>query len=46
VEVLRVVGFSDGESEQGTSGPDYLVLKSTDPGLLWLARSSLEGCLA
>jgi hypothetical protein len=44
VEVLRLVGFSDGV--QSASGSDCLVLKSSDPGLLWLARASLEASLA
>jgi hypothetical protein len=44
VEVLRLVGFSDGV--QSASDSDCLVLKSSDPGLLWLARASLEASLA
>lgn len=41
VEVLRLVGFSDGVQSE-----NCLVLKSSDPGLLWLARASLEASLA
>lgn len=44
MEVLRLVGFSDGV--QSPSGSDCLVLKNSDPGLLWLARASLEASLA
>eukprot|EP01018_Ginkgo_biloba_P012115 Gb_25986 [translate_table: standard] len=47
LEVLFAVGFSeDIASDEIGMGEAYLVLKRNDPGLLWLARSSLEICIA
>jgi len=47
LEVLRAVGFSEDNTfnEIGIA-ETCLVLKRNDPGLLWLARSSLEVCNA
>lgn len=47
LEVLRAVGFSeDNASNEIGITETCLVLKRNDPGLLWLARSSLEVCSA
>jgi hypothetical protein len=47
LEVLRAVGFSeDNASNEIGITETCLVLKRNDPGLLWLARSSLEVCNA
>lgn len=47
MEVLSLVGFME-EVVRGEIGmaETYLVLKRNDPGLLWLAKSSLETCNA
>lgn len=47
MEVLSVVGFQEDLvlNERG-DGEAYVVLKRNDPGLLWLAKSSLETCTA
>ncbi|KAK6919282.1 PUB domain [Dillenia turbinata] len=42
MEVLFLVGFN----EDVVSNETYLVLRRNDPGLLWLAKSSLETCLS
>ncbi|KAK8935563.1 hypothetical protein KSP39_PZI013977 [Platanthera zijinensis] len=43
MEVLTTVGFSeDVEVDEAGEAETYLVLKRNDPGLLWLAKSSLE----
>lgn len=44
LEVLYTVGFS--EQPSGVDGDDHLILERNDPGLLWLARSSVEICMA
>ncbi|XP_077221192.1 zinc metalloproteinase-like protein isoform X2 [Tasmannia lanceolata] len=47
MEVLSVVGFhEDVVSDAIGRSESYLVLKRDDPGLLWLAKSSLEMCIA
>jgi hypothetical protein len=42
MEILVLVGFN----EDIVDTESYLVLKRNDPGLLWLAKSSLEACIA
>ncbi|KAJ6329474.1 hypothetical protein OIU77_011032 [Salix suchowensis] len=45
VEIVHMVGFSEEVSYDETGKADtYLVLKRNDPGLLWLAKSTLEAC--
>lgn len=46
MEVLKVVGFNEEvvTDELGKT-ESYLVLKRNDPGLLWLAKSSLEASI-
>lgn len=47
LEVLRAVGFSEDSASNETGiAETCIVLKRNDPGLLWLARSSLEVCNA
>jgi hypothetical protein len=46
VEFLRAVGFSEGEPAPGAGGSDCFVLKTSDPGLLWLALSVLQPLVA
>lgn len=47
MEVLTMIGFSeDVISDEVGSVETYLVLKRNDPGLLWLAKSSLEVSMA
>ncbi|GMI69119.1 Wss1/SPRTN type repair protease B [Hibiscus trionum] len=47
MEILLLIGFCEDVilDEIGKS-ETYLVLKRNDPGLLWLAKSSLETCIA
>ncbi|XP_022771728.1 uncharacterized protein LOC111314541 [Durio zibethinus] len=47
MEILLLIGFSEDVilDEMGKA-ETYLVLKRNDPGLLWLAKSSLETCIA
>ncbi|XP_057953623.1 uncharacterized protein LOC131147957 [Malania oleifera] len=47
VEILSLIGFIEDVvfDEIGKVEP-YLVLKRNDPGLLWLAKSSIETCIA
>lgn len=47
VEVLNMIGFAEDiiPDEIGRL-ETYLVLKRDDPGLLWLAKSSLEVSMA
>ncbi|KAL4185042.1 hypothetical protein AMTRI_Chr10g4030 [Amborella trichopoda] len=47
MEVLVAIGFCEDVvlDEIGKAEP-YLVLRRNDPGLLWLAKSSLELCIA
>ncbi|CAN4094212.1 unnamed protein product [Withania somnifera] len=47
IEILSVVGFSEDTFIDDTGRTEvYLVLKRNDPGLLWLAKSSLETSIA
>ncbi|KAL6858908.1 hypothetical protein ACP4OV_017910 [Aristida adscensionis] len=47
MEVLELIGFcEDVVSDEIGCAETYLVLKRNDPGLLWLAKSSLEVSLA
>ncbi|KAJ4976590.1 hypothetical protein NE237_001696 [Protea cynaroides] len=46
MEVLLLVGFKeDVVSDEVGRGETFVVLKRNDPGLLWLAKSSLEMCI-
>jgi len=43
LEILFLVGFSEDVMFDNLGKEDaYLVLKKNDPGLLWLAKSTLE----
>ncbi|KAI3753405.1 hypothetical protein L2E82_25457 [Cichorium intybus] len=47
MEILFLVGFcEDVVQDEIGRAEAYLVLKRNDPGLLWLAKSSLETCVA
>lgn len=47
LEVLELIGFcEDVVSDEIGRAETYLVLKRNDPGLLWLAKSSLEVSMA
>ena len=47
MEILTLIGFNeDVESDEIGKAEAYIVLKRNDPGLLWLAKSSLEACIA
>ncbi|KAK6238629.1 hypothetical protein QUC31_004098 [Theobroma cacao] len=47
VEILLLIGFTeDVILDEIGKAETYLVLKRNDPGLLWLAKSSLETCNA
>ncbi|XP_044466233.1 uncharacterized protein LOC123196320 isoform X2 [Mangifera indica] len=47
LEILNLIGFNeDVVSDEIGKAETYLVLKRNDPGLLWLAKSSLETCIA
>ncbi|KAL7000004.1 hypothetical protein U1Q18_001154 [Sarracenia purpurea var. burkii] len=47
MEILFLIGFNeDVVSDEIGKAETYLVLKRNDPGLLWLAKSSLETCIA
>ncbi|KAJ1702477.1 hypothetical protein LUZ63_002256 [Rhynchospora breviuscula] len=47
MEVLKMVGFSeDVIADEFGRAETYMVLKRNDPGLLWLAKSSLEVSIA
>ncbi|GMI98542.1 hypothetical protein HRI_003523500 [Hibiscus trionum] len=47
MEILFLIGFSeDAILDDIGKAETYLVLKRNDPGLLWLAKSSLETCIA
>ncbi|XP_037469353.1 uncharacterized protein LOC119341586 [Triticum dicoccoides] len=47
MEVLKLIGFcEDVVSDEIGRAETYLVLKRNDPGLLWLAKSSLEVSMA
>ncbi|KAJ4848463.1 hypothetical protein Tsubulata_032222, partial [Turnera subulata] len=43
IEILLMIGFIEEATFDQIGRPEtYLVLKRNDPGLLWLAKSSLE----
>ncbi|KAL2938756.1 hypothetical protein RDABS01_022205 [Bienertia sinuspersici] len=47
MEVLFLIGFSEEvATDELGKAESYLVLKRNDPGLLWLAKSSLEASIA
>nr|XP_043619290.1 uncharacterized protein LOC122591141 [Erigeron canadensis] len=47
MEILFLIGFcEDVVQDEIGRAEAYLVLKRNDPGLLWLAKSSLETCIA
>ncbi|XP_075670514.1 uncharacterized protein LOC142640340 [Castanea sativa] len=47
MEILTLIGFNeDVVSDEIGKAETYIVLKRNDPGLLWLAKSSLEACIA
>ncbi|KAJ8749379.1 hypothetical protein K2173_018869 [Erythroxylum novogranatense] len=47
MEILHLVGFSeDVICDEVGKVETYIVLKRNDTGLLWLAKSSLEACIA
>ncbi|KAJ0113715.1 hypothetical protein Patl1_01910 [Pistacia atlantica] len=47
MEILYLIGFNeDVVLDEIGKAETYLVLKRNDPGLLWLAKSSLETCIA
>jgi hypothetical protein len=47
MEILSLIGFNeDVVLDEIGKAETYLVLKRNDPGLLWLAKSSLETCIA
>lgn len=47
VEILSLIGFSEDVLFADTGKAEAcLVLKRNDPGLLWLAKSSIETCMA
>lgn len=47
MEILTLIGFNeDVVSDEIGKAEAYIVLKRNDPGLLWLAKSSLEACIA
>ncbi|XP_023754400.1 uncharacterized protein LOC111902817 [Lactuca sativa] len=47
MEILFLIGFcEDVVQDEIGRAEAYLVLKRNDPGLLWLAKSSLETCVA
>jgi len=47
MEFLSMIGFyEDVITDEVGRGEAYLVLKRNDPGLLWLAKSSLEVSMA
>jgi len=47
MEVLTIIGFyEDVITDEVGRADTYLVLKRNDPGLLWLAKSTLEASMA
>lgn len=47
LEILLLIGFSeDTVLDEIGKVETYLILKRNDPGLLWLAKSSIEACIA
>ncbi|KAM5580500.1 hypothetical protein ABKV19_009976 [Rosa sericea] len=45
MEFLFLIGFNENVVDEIGRPETYLVLKRDDPGLLWLAKSSLETCI-
>ncbi|CAL5406231.1 unnamed protein product [Camellia sinensis] len=46
MEILFLIGFNEDVVSDGLGKAEtYIVLKRNDPGLLWLAKSSLETCI-
>ncbi|XP_050381147.1 uncharacterized protein LOC126798275 [Argentina anserina] len=45
MEFLFLIGFNENVVDEIGRAETYLVLKRDDPGLLWLAKSSLETCI-
>ena len=45
MEFLSLIGFNENVVDEIGRAETYLVLKRDDPGLLWLAKSSLETCI-
>lgn len=43
--ILFLIGFNENVMDEIGRPETYLVLKRDDPGLLWLAKSSLETCI-
>ncbi|BBG99937.1 hypothetical protein Prudu_009796 [Prunus dulcis] len=43
--ILFLIGFNENVVDEIGRPETYLVLKRDDPGLLWLAKSSLETCI-
>lgn len=46
MEFLSLSGFNENVVNEIGQPETYLVLKRDDPGLLWLAKSSLETCIS
>lgn len=46
MEFLSLIGFNENVVNEIGQPETYLVLKRDDPGLLWLAKSSLETCIS
>ncbi|KAK1396141.1 WLM domain-containing protein [Heracleum sosnowskyi] len=47
MEILLLIGFiEDVVMDEIGKSETYLILKRNDPGLLWLAKSSLETCIS
>ncbi|CAA0837093.1 Unknown protein [Striga hermonthica] len=47
VDILTLIGFCEGiVTDERGKAEAYLMLKRNDPGLLWLAKSSLETCIS
>lgn len=42
MEFLLLIGFNESVVDEVGKQETYLVLKRDDPGLLWLAKSTLE----
>lgn len=45
MEFMSLIGFNENVVDEIGRAETYLVLKRDDPGLLWLAKSSLETCI-
>ncbi|KAL2493581.1 DNA-dependent metalloprotease WSS1-like protein [Forsythia ovata] len=46
MDILAMIGFCEDVVDEFGKVETFLVLKRNDPGLLWLAKSSLEACIA